>query len=259
MAEIIQQNRQRGIVSIDSIVRSALMDINESMSRYEQFKHWSLEGYRKFHFSIAKEIKTVKLPLTAWKAIQLPIDFVDWAMIGVVVNNKIEVMTNDNRISLYHPDEDPLDGDPDDRTAPTDEQSTYYFYNTTSRGEDAGQLYGLTVKDNGQGYFKMNKERREIQLSPHVDGDTEIYLEYIADSYDPCEKTMVNVLAARLIKLFIHWQRHEFAKSSTGMEKERAKDMYEKELYKVQSRLSELTVADVLEAAKDGYRLISSY
>jgi len=259
MAEIVQQNKMRGVVSLDSIVRSYLMDIGAGLERYEQGKHWCLEGYRKFHFSIAKEIKTVKLPLTAWKAIQLPIDFVDWAMIGVVVNNKIEVMTNDNRISLYHPDEDPLDGDPDDRTATTDDQSTYYFYNTTSRGEDAGQLYGLTVKDNQVGYWKMNKERREIQFSPHVDGDTEIYLEYIADGYDPCEKTMVNVYAARLIKLFIHWQRHEFSKSSTGMERDRAKDMYDKELYKVQSRLSELTVADVLEAARDGYRLISSF
>jgi hypothetical protein len=259
MAEIVQQNKMRGVVTLDSIVRSALMDIGAGMERFEQFRHWSIEGYRMFHFDHAKEIKTVQLPLTAWKAIELPIDFVDWAMIGVVVNNEIQVMTNDNRISLYHPDDDPLDGDPDDRTATTDDQSTYYFYNTTSRGEDAGQLYGLTVKDNGTGYYKMNKERREIQFSPHIDGSTEIYLEYIADGYDPCEATMVNVYAARLIKLFIHWQRHEFAKSSTGMEKDRAKDMYDKELYKVQSRLSELTVADVLEAARDGYRLISSF
>jgi hypothetical protein len=259
MAEIVQQNRVRGVVTLDSIIRSALMDIGAGMERYEQFKHWSIEGHRMFFFDHAKEIKTVKLPLTAWKAIELPIDYVDYAMIGVVVDNEIQVFTNDNRISLYHADEDPLDGDPDERTATTTEASTYHFYNITSRGEDSGQLYGLTVKDNGVGYFKMNRERREIQFSPHVDGDTQIYLEYISDSYDPCETTMVNVYAARLIKLFIHWQRHEFSKSSTGMERERAKDMYDKELFKVQSRLSEITVADVLEAARDGYRLISSF
>jgi len=259
MAEIVQQNKMRGVVTIDSIIRSALMDIGAGMERYEAFRHWAIEGYRMFYMDHAKEVKTIQLDLTAWKAAQLPVDFVDYAMIGVVVDNKIEVFTNDNRISLYHDDEDPLDGDPDARTATTDERSTYYFYNTTSRGEDAGQLYGLTVKDNGQGYFKMNRERREIQFSPHVDASTKIYMEYISDSYDPCNTTMVNVYAARLIKLFIHWQRHEFAKSSTGMEKDRAKDMYDKELYKVQSRLSELTVADVLEAARDGYRLISSF
>ncbi len=259
MAEIIEGDRQRGVVTLDSIVRSALMDINAGMERFEQFRHWSIEGYRQFHFDLAAEVKTVQLPLTAWKAIELPIDFVDWAMIGVVVNNKIEVMTNDNRISLYHPDEEPIDGYPDDREDTTTPQSTYYFYNTTSRGEDAGQLYGLTVKDNEVGYWKMNMERREIQLSPHVDGSTMVYLEYIADGFNPCEKTMVNLYAARLIKLFIHWQRHEFSKSSTGMERERAKDMYDKELYKVQNRILKITVADVLEAARDGYRLISSF
>ena len=259
MAEIVQQNKVRGVVTLDSIIRSALMDIGAGMERYEQFRHWSIEGYRMFYFDHAKEIKTIKLELTAWKAVQLPIDFVDYAMIGVVVDNRIEVFTNDNRISLYHPDADPLDGDPDAREAPETTDSTYYFYNVTSQGEDAGQLYGKTVTDNGIGYFKMNRERREIQFSPHVDGDTEIYMEYISDSYDPCNTTMVNVYAARLIKLFIHWQRHEFSKSSTGMERERAKDMYDKELFKVQSRLSDITVADVLDAARDGYRLISSF
>ncbi len=259
MAEIVQQNRQRGFVTLDTCIRNALMDIGESMSRYEVFKKWAIDGYRHFKFDISQEVKTVQLELTAWKAVELPIDFVDWAMIGVVVNNEVQVMTNDNRISLYHPDEDELDGDPDARTATTDDQSTYYFYNTTSRGEDAGQLYGLTVKDTGTGYFKMNLERREIQFNPHVDASTMIYLEYISDGYDPCNATVVNVYAAKLIELYIHWQRHEFAKSSTGMEKERAKDMYEKEFYKVQSRLNPITVADVLEAARDGYRLISSY
>jgi len=259
MAEIVQQNRQRGFVTIDTCVRNALMDIGTDLSRYEQFKKWAIDAYRAFHFDMAMEVKTIQLDLTAWKAAELPIDFVDYAMIGIVVDNQIQVITNDNRISLYHDDEDPLDGDPDAREATTTDASTYYFYNTTSRGEDAGALYGLTVKDSGVGYFKMNRERREIQFSPHVDGDTKIYLEYISDGYDPCSATVVNVYAAKLIELYIHWQRHEFSKSSTGMERERAKDMYDKELYKVQSRLSEITVSDVLEAARDGYRLISSF
>jgi hypothetical protein len=262
MATIVEQNKQRGFVTLDSVVRSYLMDIGAGMERYEQGKHWAVEGYRQFHFDHANEVKTVRLTMTAWKAIELPIDFVDWVLIGVEVDYQIRVMTNDNRISLYHPDEDEIDGLPDDRSLPsnaTEDDTRYFFYNLTSRGEDSGQLYGLTANDNGVGYFKMNKERREIQLSPHIDASTPIYLEYISDGYDPCAQTMVNVYAARLIKLFIHWQRHEFSKSSTGMERERAKDMYDKELFKVQSRLCELTAADILEAHRDSYRLISSF
>lgn len=262
MSEITEGNRLRGFVTLDSIIRSALMDIGESIHRYEQFKHWAIEGYRDFHFDLAQEIKTAYLPLTAWKAVELPIDYVDFVMIGVSINGDIRVFTNDDRIAL--PDEAIIDGDPDDAEEGGDLPLTntterVYFYNVNSRGEDAGQLYGLLAKNNGVGYYKMNKERREIQFSPHVNGDTTIYLEYISDGINPCEKTVVNIYAAKLIKLYIHWQRHSFAKSSTHADKREAKDNYWNEFYKVQNRIQKVTVADVLEVARDGYRLVQSF
>jgi hypothetical protein len=52
--------------------------------------------------------------------------------------------------------------------------------------------------------------------------------------------------------------RLNYAKSSTIAEKEEAKRMYYVEYGKVQNRLNPITVADVLECARDGYRLISS-
>lgn len=262
MSEISEDIRQRGIVTLDSIVRSAIMDIGDTMSRYEQFKHWGIEGFRDFHFDMAREIKTVTLTLTAWKAVTIPTDMVDWVMIGVIVDNKIRVFTHDDRISLYKPDLDE-DGITDaivTTASPTVQESVPYWFwnNRTSNGEDAGQLYGLTVKDNGVGYYKMNTERREIQFSPAVDGSTPIYLEYITDGFNPTEATVVNIYAAKLIKLYIHWQRHEFAKSSNMAQKARAKDMYDKEYFRVKDRIQTITVEDVLECARDGYRLVQS-
>ena len=262
MSEITEGNRQRGFVTIDSIVRSALMDINESLHRYEQFKHFAIEGYRDFHFDLSQEIKTAYLPLTPWKALELPIDYVDFVMIGVNTNGDIRVFTNDDRIAL--PDEAIIDGDPDAATEEGDlpletTGQRVHFYNVNSRGEDAGQLYGLLVKNNGVGYWKMNPERREIQFSPHVNANTTIYLEYISDGINPCENTVVNIYAAKLIKLYIHWQRHSFAKSSTHADKREAKDNYWNEFYKVQNRIQKITAADVLEVARDGYKLVQSF
>lgn len=262
MSQITQADGQRGVVTLDSCIRSAIMDIGAGMERYEQFKHWGLEGFRDFHFDLAQEVKTVKLDLTAWKAITLPLDFVDFVMIGVVVDNQIRVFTSDDRISLALTDDD-LDGDPDPlvTTLDADIQDSapiWFWGNRTSMGQDTGQLYGLTVKDNGLGYYKFNKERGEIQFSPAVDGNTPVYLEYISDGYDPCEKTMVNIYAAKLIKLYIHWQRHRFAKSSNRAQVADAKDDYWREFYKVQNRIQKITVEEVLEAARGGYRLIDS-
>lgn len=261
MSEITEGNRLRGFVTLDSIVKSALMDIGESMHRYEQFKHWAIEAYRDFHFDLSQEVKTAYLPLTAWKAVELPVDYVDFVMIGVNINGDIRVFTNDDRIAL--PDEAIIDGDPDDAEEEGDLPLTttqrMYFYNITSRGEDAGQLYGLLAKNNGVGYYKFNKERREIQFSPHINGDTTVYLEYISDGIDPCEKTVVNVYAAKLIKLYIHWQRHFFAKSSTRSDKDLAEKTYYNEFNRVRSRMEPITIADVLEVARDGYKLVQSF
>jgi hypothetical protein len=260
----IADSQPRGIVTLDSIIRSALMDLGVGLERYEQFKHWAIEGLRDFHFDMAQEIKTVQLPLTAWKAIELPTDFVDWAMIGVVVNNQVQCFTNDERISLFREDSDE-DGEIDALVAPVTQPvgdsptDRLWFWNSyNANGEYAGQLFGLTVKDNGVGYYRMNKERGEIQFSPHVDGNTKIYMEYISDGYNPSEKTVVNIYAAKLIKLYIHWQRTKFSTSATVMAKREAKDDYWNEYSKVQNRLNPITVADVLECARDAYRLVPS-
>lgn len=265
MSSTAQSNRQRGFLTLDQIVRSAIMDIGASMNRYEQFKHFAIEGYRDFHLELAQEVKTVRLPLTAWKSVELPVDYVDWVMIGYEMNNNIQVFLHDERIPLPTIDEDE-DGVLD---APVATQATpveqvpggvpYYFYNHTKFGEDTGELYGLTTKFNGIGYYKFNPERREIQFDAAINADTTIYLEYISDGYNPTEATVVNVQAAKLVKSYIHMCRHKYAKSSTGQDKKMSEDDYYREFRRVQDRLQPITVADVLECARDGYKLISSF
>lgn len=262
MSQIQEIDIPRGVVTLDSVIRSYLMDFGAGLERYEQGKHWILEGYKEFNFDLAAEIKTVALDLTAWKAISLPLDYVDFVVIGVVIDNKIRVFTHDDRISLYRPDDDE-DGvtDPIVTTASPDIPADvpFYFWNAVnSQGEDTGQLYGLTVKHNGQGYYKFNTERREIQFSPAVDGNTKIYLEYISDGVNPNAQTVVNAYAAKLLKLYGHWMRHTFSKSSTMAEKALAKDMYQKEFFKVQNRIQKVTVDDVLEVMRDAYALVKT-
>jgi len=193
MSEIVQSDRRRGFVTLDSVVRSAIMDIGAGLERYEQFKHYAISGYRQFHFDVAQSVKTVQLELTAWKSAETPYDYVDWVIVGFLVDNKIRAFTNDERISLFHPDEDE-DGFPDERTTgeenlPEDElNNRIWFWNGLNQfGEDTGQMYGQTVKSNGNGYFKWNSERREFQFDVAVNADTQIYLEYITDGFDPNE------------------------------------------------------------------------
>lgn len=260
MSETKRDDRERGVVTIDLIVRGMLMDLGESESRYEQFRHWILEGYKDFRFDMAQEIKTVKLSLTAWKACQLPIDYVDWVKIGVINSaGAITLFTHDDRINIHHEDED---GYPEDVTSTETlplpsipAVSTQELPLWGMDGGGTGQLYGLVAKSNGVGYYKFNPQRREIQFAPSIKSDTEVYLEYISDGIEPCTKTVVNTMAAKLLKLYGHWQRVKYAKSSNMAQIQMMKKDYEVEYNKVQDRLCKITVEDVLDCARDGYRL----
>jgi hypothetical protein len=248
-----------GFATLDSCVRAALMDIGAGMERYEQFLHWCIEGFNDLHFDVLKEIKTVELEMTPWKAIEWPSDYVDWVLIGRRIGGQIAVFTNDNNIALAHDYEtdDDLDPLPNDTLVMTEEECVvtsqkYWFFNSNSHGEDTGGLFGLAVKDNGLGYYRINKQRREIQFNPLVTRGS-IYLEYISNGYDPCSKTTVNLYAAKLLKLYIHWQRLLYARSSTGAQKQEAERLYWDEFRRVADRLSDLTIEDVLEVSRNSY------
>lgn len=267
-----KDSKPRGLVTLDSIVRGYLMDIGAGLERYEQGLHWGLTAYKKFRMDISQEVKTVELDMTDWKAIQWPADYTDWVMIGVRVNGMVRCFTNDESIALYFDDAD-TDGFPDVQTVtdpftldPTQLDPTnpfvpqqLYFWGLTSRGEDSGQLYGLTVKGNGTGYYKINKERQEIQFSPTLAAGTKIYLEYISDGYDPTKKTMVHAYAEDAIRLYMHWQRMKFSKSYGLGEMREAKEDYYVELKRTATRLNPITVSDVLECARDAYKLTPSF
>lgn len=261
MSEIIE-SQASGFVTLDQCVRNALMDINAGMERYEQFKKWGLDTYNEWHLDMAQEVKTARLELTPWKAVYLPDDYVDWAMIGVEINNAINVFTNDDRIPLPTIDDDEdgeLDAPTVPETLPVDQLPVpYWFWNVTERGEDKGGLFGLTTKDNGVGYYKFNTERREIQFSPSIDGDTVVYLEYISNGRTPGSKTVVSLKAGKLIEMGIHRWRVHFSKAPMW-EKKLAKDAYYEQYHKTETRMLKISVEDVLECARDAYRLISSF
>ncbi len=271
MSSTAQNTIQLGFVTLDSIVRSALKDIEASMSRYETFRHYAIEGYREFHFDLAQEIKTKKVTLTPWKAIELPEDFVDLVMLGVVLpSGRVTVFTNDSRIPLPMNNVDTDEnGYPDTPTTPqqypalpddgNETGQPYYFWNVTPMGEDSGGLFGLTTKSNGIGYWKMNRERQEIQMSPGIAANSEIYMEYISNGMDVTKQNVVNISAEKLIKLYIHWMRLKYGKNTPTIQVREAKDDYYAEWYRVQNRIQRISVEDVLDCARDGYRLISSF
>lgn len=249
------------LVSILQIVDEALLDLGESAHRKEQFIHWAIRYFKTLKMDFARQIKTVRLNMTPWKAIVLPEDCVDWYLIGI--RNGQDLMAFTKKALL------PRDcsGDTD---APSD--AAYHsknvsgegvqFLNYTEYGEDPGKLFGLLQKDNGLGYFSPNQNERvnEIQLSTHVDSSADILLLYLGTLFDPRVDSVVHPYCAEYISKGIHYEnlkhrRRGGNRSITADMVREAKDELDNETCMMVERRWDLSEADIIEAARSGIQL----
>lgn len=257
--------------TIDRVVRGMCMDLGEGLERYEQYLHWALEAHKDWHLDQAKEIKTMEIDLTDYKAAPLPDDFVDWTKIGIRCGNTILTFTHDENMPFAKDQDGDCEPDVDEDCPGFDVNSTealqtlgssefsfsYYYYNLlNAKGQDQGKLYGMIAKDNFQGYFRINKEREEIQFRSRILNLKTIYLEYISNGYEPCGTSYVNPYAAKLLKLYAHWMRLKYNKLSARWEVVDAKEEYWAEFNRVQWRVFDLSVEDVLESWRDSFTLL---
>lgn len=255
--------------TIDSIVGGVCKDYEEGLERYEQYLHWALKAHKDWRMDQAKEVKTALITLNAYKAIDWPVDYIDWTKVGVKCGNQILTFVNDDWMSFpfdstdvgTEPDLDPECIDVTDTQDllsngyAIDGQGYYYYNLFNEKGQALGKLYGLTSKDNYLGYFRINREREQIQFRSRFTNLKQIYLEYISNGYSPCAETLVHPYAAGLIALFVHWQRAKFTRPYPRGQVIEHKQDYWEEFDRVNGRQFNLTVEDILDVSRDGYTL----
>jgi hypothetical protein len=257
--------------TIGYIVNSVCIDLGEGKQRGEQYLKWAIDEANRFHFDHAKEVKTVDVTLTTWKAIQLPIDCVDWIKIGVQFDNRLLAFVNkrsptmNDNLAIHH--QVNTNGFPINNTDPVYDGSAYnypfinycgdyyrgkgHFYN------GSGQLFGLAVKDNGFGYFTENRngDRRELQLRTTVQSNTPCVLEYLSDGWNPSEETLIHPYAVERIEAGIHYRRLKHD-NKPGV------DLAWRDYLLACDRLTDrqwnYTVEDILEAMNQGYVLTAN-
>lgn len=243
--------------TIDNVVKSVCMDLGEGEERYEQYLHWALKESKNWYLDFAKEICTRLLPVNSYLAVDLPEDYVDWTKVGLKAGNQILTFVHDDFMSF--PTDNDLDciPDKDEDLMPDDTDAGYYYYNLLNdKGQDLGKLWGLSVKDNFQGYFRINEAREQIQFRTKMASMDQIYLEYISNGYDPCGLSYVHPYVSQLIELYIHWQRlkHQ-GKNAIKWQVDNAKNDYWVEFDKVQSRYLNMTAEDYLDVFREGFIL----
>lgn len=248
------------LLSIVELADKALFDLLESSHRKEQFIHWAIDYYRKYRMDMAREVKTVRLDMTPWKAIVLPKDCVDWILLGIPNGQSIDTFTK-KHLAVR---DCACEGDEPTEAVYTPEVGSegYQFYNLTECGEDAGKMYGLAVKDNGLGYLHPNPNQYvdEIQLSTHVPAGTRPYLMYLSTLFDPSRDSVVHPYAEDMIRAGIHYRnlqrkRQAGNRNISPQDIRDAKNELDEEICLLAERRWDLSAEDIMELSRSGFSL----
>lgn len=259
-------------------------------------RNFALRGIREIGFDLGKKIRSIKRTInTTNNTVALPDDFVDLLKIGVVgddglihilnqnkhinysqqilqdisagTTNDAGTAINDDTVNTNISDEGPLNISSNlilNRQASkssttgastSSDDADFYFFENYLHQGGLGRLYGV-----GGGYspgeYRLNLDQDRIELK--IDNGSQVVLEYIADearSTDP----EVHVYAEEALRCYIYYKAVERKSSVPANEKARARAEFYNERRKANARLSNFTKEEALSTIRRNFKQAPKY
>lgn len=251
-----------GYTNVSSVIFEVIADLNEAGTHnFDRYLNFALRGLQEWHFDSAQEIKTVKLQMNSYNAVDFPDDYVDWCKLGIQVGDRVKTFgANDESISLNHDDTDDCGNPALNAVASCNElpgncesMGGYYFHNyINSHGEHLGKLFGVGGGKNCLGSWKINRERRQFQFNSEV-ARTNVYLEYISNGFNPCGESVINQYARNMLRTYIHWQRAIFKFGAASGEAQEWKIQFEANQRLARARVFDISIQEIIDISRKHY------
>jgi hypothetical protein len=236
---------------------SVCKDLGEDDARVEQYLHYARDGYREFHFDHSYGVKAVEIDMKAWKQIDFPCDMVDWTKVAFKVGDRLMAITQDANIPKTF---DKVNCVPlanmsiDNPSFNAGALVPLYLYDGV--GAVTQKYFASLAQYNYLGYFDVDWKNRVINFKETTDGFTKVYLEYIDDGLNYSGATVIHPYAYNAIKLYIKWQRKENDDRYSDGSAERAERKWNMALHKYDMRMLHITIEDIREAIRYGFKLV---
>lgn len=246
--------------TLDGIVRSALMQRGYPIHWYVQALKSASDCLRELTFDCLQNVNTVRLPVSATGAVNLPCDFVDHVKIGFEVGPYVKPLVQKkgiNRIQDVDANGLPINYDSVDATTLTDYVSGYnYGYNWridgySDNGQPIGRVYGFNAGWIQDG-FQVLRERGQIQLDQNTGLDS-VYLEYISDGQCPDNATKVHPYAQKTIEAYIFWQFKEHSRAYGEQERRTAQNEFSSQRRILRARVFGLGAEDIKRIVRSSF------
>lgn len=256
--------------TLDDIVKQALIaNGEESLHKYPRYLLFAMEAAKEFNYDSSGDVKTVRLTMDDVKQIEMPVDFVDWVKVGVQIGDMIKVMGVKDTLPILTERDSCGALKPYPSTVAANDfpdfwqgYGGYYFLNYTNEwGEFTGGIYGIGGGYTDVGYFRVLRnqgERAVLQFNSDVN-NTDVYIEYISNGFDPKQETVVNSYAEKAIQFYIHWRVSWHKYGAAAANTIQCRQEYYDELKKARVRISGLTTRDILEISRKYYMQAPKY
>ena len=279
----------------DFIITSDGDDYANNVSDFA-IRNFALRGIREIGFDLGKKIKSIKRTInTTNDTVSLPDDFVDLLKVGVVGDDGVIHVLNQNKhinysreifqdtsagtldadgvaidddtINVTNSQDGPLNIEANeilDRQASkssttgstaSSDDQDFYVFENYLYQGGSGRLYGIGG-GHGAGQYRLNLDEDRIELK--ISDSSEVVLEYIADearSTDP----EVHVYAEEALRSYMYYKIVERKSSVPANEKARARTEYYNERRKANARLSNFTKEEALSTIRRNFMQAPKY
>ena len=234
--------------SLDTITKGLLISRQYPIHFYMQFLYLGSRAYEELHFDSLNAIKTLKLPVNSYNAVDLPCDFMDLIQVGIEHGQFVRPLSSRAGInSLNNFDDDGVKipfGSTDFDLTDVNQQFFSGYQSYYANEQFRGRLYGMGTGD-APFTFKLVTEREQIQLYEGIACEN-VIIQYISDGSEIDNATMITPYAKAAIEAYIIWKMKEGSRAYGEGERERAKQQWIQQHLLLRARKLSLTKDDII-------------
>lgn len=236
-------------ISLDSIVKGALLNRGYSLHWYFRFLNYGANCVQELGFNTLKNINCQLITVDSFGQADLPRDYVDWVKVGLQNGQQVDALRQAerfNRMASIDPEGNQLqrgfgqngNWDYTDEGIGLGWNSGYFngFYG----------CYNLGNATDRKG-FQILREQNKIQLAEFRAGQS-IVLEYVSTTGCADMLTKINPLAKFAIQAFIEWQHKRNSKSYSLGEIAMAEKSWTVKWGQLRSLLNPITCDGIISA-----------
>ena len=255
--------KSKSYISLDEIIKSLLIQMGEQTEhKYMQMLDIGIRGIKELTMDATQEIKMVVLSVNSNLTAGLPCDFVGYRRIGVNVPGDLDSgilethsLAENTDIALTGSDVVGCPVTVSRRLSDTMENvdSTYWIANYRG-GENIGGVYGMGGGHNTHGFYRMNKEKNQIEVSSNFTTGSEIVLEYISDGSTNDGSYEIHIYAEEALRAYIWWKYCQRKRNHPLQEKEVARRDWYNEKRLAIARFNSFNKEEALNASRKNFR-----